>query len=539
VLDIDGDVVVQGVAVNKFSLGGGTSGSQISATKLNGVGNSGDIRIRARNVKILEGAVIESGFTTSDAAIPLNITQTAADVFQGKTGDIIIDAADSIVVSGTEPQPTELTNRLLRSSQIANTISIQGNGDVGRIQLRANSLQVTAGGSIQSDLLGKGQPGEIDIVTTGSITIAGIANTSLKNYGSAITSFADALSSGDSGKVSIKANSLNIEDGGFLSVNNRGIGNAGDLTIAVDGEILVSGVSLNGDISRISSSATSLTGERRLIFIETLNELGVDSTGITSEALGDGGFIYITANSLRINNRAEIVATTDGQGRAGDIEIRLRDRLIANNAEIKTTSEKSSGGNIDLTARAIVLRNDSNIKTNVASGSGQGGSIRLQADGIVLLDDSDLLAFARDGQGGNISLFTSALLTRTYKPSDPASNLETLDKNGFVDINATGRTSGIITLPELNPLQNNRTDLNPGLIDTNQAISRSCLTRNPKTGKFYITGTGGLPIQPIDLPISTYSTLPVSTNTTLAEADNLYKLPNGQIILAKTCPASP
>jgi large exoprotein involved in heme utilization and adhesion len=157
--------------------------------------------------------------------------------------------------------------------------------------------------------------------------------------------------------------------------------------------------------------------------------------------------------------------------------------------------------------------------------------------GIVLLDDSDLLAFARDGQGGNISLFTRALLTRTYKPSDPAANLETLDKNSFVDINATGRTSGIITLPEFNPLQNNRPEITPSLIDTDNILSRSCLTRNPKTGKFVITGTGGLPIQPIDPQISTYSTLPVSTNTTLVEADNLYK--NGQIVLAKACLAAP
>jgi hypothetical protein len=204
-------------------------------------------------------------------------------------------------------------------------------------------------------------------------------------------------------------------------------------------------------------------------------------------------------------------------------------------SHIKTTSEQTEGGNIDLTARAIVLRNNANIKTNIASGSGQGGNIKLTADGIVLLDDSDLLAFARDGKGGNISLFTQALLTRTYKPSDPASNLETLDTNGFVDINATGRTSGIINIPELNPLQNNRTETTPTLIDTDQVLSRSCLTRNPKTGKFIITGAGGIPPNPGDPPLSTYSTLPAAAETSLAEAEGIYPLDNGQFVTGRTC----
>jgi large exoprotein involved in heme utilization and adhesion len=104
-----------------------------------------------------------------------------------------------------------------------------------------------------------------------------------------------------------------------------------------------------------------------------------------------------------------------------------------------------------------------------------------------------------------------------------------------VDINATGRTSGIIELPELNPLQNNRPEITPSLIDTDKILSRSCLTRSPKAGSFYITGPGGLPIQPGDPALSTYSTLPVTAETSSAEADSLYRLPNGQIILAKRC----
>jgi filamentous hemagglutinin family protein len=538
-ISIDTDALVVDATASKSFLkeDGRTAGfnlTQISTTKLNGTGDAGDIRIRARTVAVLAGGTIESNIAKFDSSSSGN-PRTAPEVFQGKVGDIIIDATESILVQGAGSQTFTPETSLFPSSKINNTISIGGYAKGGVVRLNTKNLQIRDGGAVQSDLLGRGEAGAVEINVAENITVAGIGNDAIEGYASNISSFAGPLSLGDSGSVSIRAKSLNLEEGGYLSVANRGIGNAGRLSVNVNGDILVSGVSKNGDRSQINSSTTSLTSESQAIYIAELSRFGIDTSKAVTETLGDGGDIEIQAGSLRISDRAIIRAISDGLGQAGDIKINLNDRLIANNADITATSEKTSGGNIDLTARAIVLRNNANIKTSVASGDGQGGNIQLKAGGIVLLEDSDILAFARDGQGGNISLFTSALLTRTYKPSDPASNLETLDTNDFVDINATGRTSGIVTIPELNPLQNNRPEITPTLIDTDQVLSRSCLTRNPKTGKFIITGTGGLPPKPGDPPISTYSTLPVGTETTIAEADNLYTLTNGQVVIGKAC----
>jgi filamentous hemagglutinin family protein len=535
-IDVTDSLVVEGTASRPFFDADGRNRgfdlTQISTTKLNGTGDAGDIRIRARTVKVLGGATIESNIAKFNSS---SNAKTAPEVFQGKVGDIVIDATESILVQGAGKQTFNPDTSLFPSSKINNTISIGGYAKGGVVRLNTKNLQIRDGGAVQSDLLGRGEAGAVEINVAENITVAGIGNDTTEGYASNISSLAGPLSLGNSGSISIRAKALNLEEGGYLSVANRGIGSAGRLFVSVDDDILVSGVSRYGDRSQINSSTTSLTGERRALYIAELSRFGIDTSKAVTETLGNGGDIEIQADSLRISDRAIIRAISDGLGQAGDIKITLKDRLIANNADITATSEKTSGGNIDLTARAIVLRNDSNIKTNVASGAGLGGNIKLTADGIVLLDDSDLLAFARDGQGGNISLFTQAILTRTYKPSNPVSSLETLDINGFVDINATGRTSGIITLPELNPLQNNRPDFNPGLIDTDQAISRSCLSRDPKSGKFYITGTGGLPTQPGDPPLSTYSTLPVEAETTLAEADNLYTLTNGQVVFGRAC----
>jgi filamentous hemagglutinin family protein len=528
-IDVRDSVRIQGISRNAFIQRNGTpafQNSEISSSKLQGAGNSGDIKIRTRSLDLLEGGQIKSGI--SDGLGPgLDNTNTRAKApFQGKAGNIIIEASDSILISGTSTRQSQSVNNSYTRSGISSDV-LGSNAQGGSVLIKTKELQIYDGGFISTDMfLGRGEAGQIEIEAQGNVTIAGSSDKT--GVGSTISSFSSTPNLGNSGSIRIRSESLNLLKGGGLSVVSAGAGNAGSVFVDTQGDINMSGITDQGIRSGIFGGSVQLSEEAQKSFIEF-------NFPLLLEPLGEGGSIFLTGDALRVTDDALISARSDGQGPAGSININLRDRLIANNGNIITVSKKTTGGSINIAARAIVLRNNANIKTNVASGSGQGGNIKLTADGIVLLDDSDLLAFARDGQGGNISLFTQALLTRTYKPSDPASNLETLDTNGFVDINATGRTSGIITLPELNPLQNSRPEIAPTLIDTDQVLSRSCLTRNPKTGKFVITGAGGIPSNPADPPLSTYSTLPVGSETAIAEADNLYTLANGQVVVGKAC----
>jgi filamentous hemagglutinin family protein len=529
-IDAQDFVRIKGITKNPFIRSNSKPfffNSEITSANLSGTGNSGDISIRSRSVEILGGGEISSSI--------ININQIASNPFgnidfQGKVGDITIEASDSVLVSGTSSKPIDPSIDAYKPSKISSDILV-GNAQGGKISIKTGNLRLNEQGEISSSIyFGRGQAGEVDIEARGDITVVG----SGKNIGpfSSIASSTTTLGNGNAGTVRLRAKSLNLIDGGAIIANTVGAGNAGNIFIDTQGDIFIAGISTQDVSSGITTRSVPLSSisQRRLM------EAGFPVPG---EQLGAGGNIEITGNTLRIFDDGLISARSAGQGAAGNIKINLRDRLIANNSNIRSTSTRTSGGNIDVAAKVVVLRNNSNIRSDSGLSASSGGNIQLQADGIVLLDDSDILAFAKNGRGGNISLLTSALLTRTYKPSEPGASLTALDTNGFVDINATGLTSGIITLPELNPLQNNRPEITPTLIDTDKVLSRSCLSRNPKTGKFYITGTGGLPLQPIDPPISTYSTLPVTTATTVAEADNLYKLPNGQIILAKACPASP
>jgi filamentous hemagglutinin family protein len=541
IVDTSDSLIIKGSTRNRFngSTFNGFLDSAISSAKLNGTGDGGDITIRARSVQVLEGAKIESDIDAYSNKTPgIEISRTPGDVFQGKSGDILIEASDSVLVQGTSIEPIFINPNLYSSSLISSSVGATGNAQGGKVSIKTKDLRVLDGGEIRSNILNRGQAGSVEIVARGNIILSGNGKNEPRGYSSSISSAASIQSSGNAGKVQVQANSLNILDGAGIFASTRGTGNAGSVVVDVQGDILISGVSSVGDTSGISSSANSLRGQERADYINSTKDLGFAPL-LPEGEVGNSGNVQITGNSLRLTNGGIIGARSEGKGVAGNIKINLRSNLIADGGEIKTTSEQTAGGNVDLTARAIGLRNNSNIKTNVGSGSGSGGNIQIKADGIVLLDDSDILAFAKDGQGGNISLFTPALLTRTYKPSDPTADLNTLDTNGFVDINATGATSGIITLPSLNPLQNNRPELPQGLIDPSNQLSRSCLARNPNTGKFYITGAGGIPPQPGDPTLSNYSTLPVASTATeptqIVEADGFYPLDNGKFVLGKAC----
>ncbi|MGB6296208.1 MAG: filamentous hemagglutinin N-terminal domain-containing protein [Rivularia sp. (in: cyanobacteria)] len=276
---------------------------------------------------------------------------------------------------------------------------------------------------------------------------------------------------------------------------------------------------------------------------------------------GSGGNINIRAESLSITNGAQISAESRGQGAAGNININVEATLNANNGSILTSAQQSSGGAINITAKDIRLSGNSDIATNVFSGAGGGGNINLNANTIIALDDSDILSFAGDGKGGDITFNTEAFFSKPlYNPSSSTNNnanaLTELDNNNRVDVNASGTVSGTISgIPDTTFIQDSLTELPENQIDTNVLVASSCIVRNnQQNGTFFVTGAGGLPINPSDAPLSNYSTgsvqsipitsekLPSSTTQSswkigdpIVEPSGVYQLPNGQIVLSREC----
>mgnify|MGYP003466143184 FL=1 len=262
---------------------------------------------------------------------------------------------------------------------------------------------------------------------------------------------------GNAGKIDIKAGNLVVKDGGQINSFTRGQGNAGDITIQATDSITLDGLDSNGFPSGLFSS------------------------------VGVGGV-----------------------GNAGNINLILSDILEATNGEISTSSTKSSGGTINITAGDINLRQDSDIRSNIFSGAGGGGNINITADTIIAFDDSDIFAFAADGRGGNINLNTPAYFAENFTLNSLTSNPDNLENNSRADLNATGAvSSGAVSIPDVSFIQNGLNNLPDNSINTDELVANSCVSPVGKrqSGKFIITGTGGLPVRPGNDEISDFATI--------------------------------
>ncbi|MGQ9870757.1 hypothetical protein [Leptodesmis sp.] len=337
--------------------------------------------------------------------------------------------------------------------------------------------------------------------------------------GSAIFSRVGPEALGNSGNISLTAQSLVLTNGGQLQASTRGQGNGGDIQVQAD-RITIAGIEPN---TQIASGIFSTT---------------------TTNSTGVGGDINVRSHNLMLNDGGEISAQSLGTGRSGSISLALRDRLEGRNGQISTASAQVSGGAIAIQAGQTRLSGSSRITTSVFSGEGGGGDIRLAADAILLLGDTDILAFSRDGRGGNITLKTPVLYGFQYKPAPPSIDPTTLRSNGKVDINASGRLSaGIIALPDISKLQNTVVQLPAAPVDTDSLIANSCIVQRSHQGSLVTTGAGGIPTQPDDLasvPFSTYELAPLpvdrsSTVPAIGEVDGIYRLSTGEIFLGHRC----
>ena len=468
----------------------------------NAVGQGGNVIITATNLLAYGGS--ELGTSTFGQGNAGNVTITVRDtaVFDGESQDGAISSATSTV----EPRAI---------------------GDGGTFSLTAGKLVVKNGAQLGTGTFGQGNAGNVTITVRDTAVFDG---TDRSGIATGAFSSVDPGAIGDGGNFSLTAGNLFVTNGALLSSSTVSRGRAGNLTITVRDTAVFDGTDRNG----IASAAGST---------------------VEPGAIGDGGNFSLTARNLFVTNGAFLSASTLGQGSVGSLTINVHDTLQANNGRFQTASSQGSGGNITIAARVIRLFGSSDITTSVFNGAGGGGDITLTANSIIALGDSDILAFAQDGRGGNITLNTRAFFGQNYRPAPPGTNPRTLNGNNRVDVNASGTVSGIITIPDTTFIQNSLTQLAQNLIDPNTLLANSCIVRNrQQNGRFFITGSGGLPVRPGDAPLSSFPTGDVRSlpeagdkeqgaenrrswkvGDPIVEPQGIYRLSNGKLVLSREC----
>ncbi len=362
-----GNVIIQAQAVSLLN-----GGRIFSMVEPGGVGNAGRVAITTNSLTLTDGAYLSS-----------------STFGQGNAGRIMIQAQDTVMLDGVGSG---------FSSAILSTVEPYGVGNGGDINITAKSLALTNGAFLSASTLGTGNAGNITLRTIGTVALDGVN----KGFPSAIFSTVEQGAVGNGGDINITAQSLALTNGAFLKASTLGMGNAGNITLRTSETVALDGVSSNPIPSNVV-------------------------TDVNSGAIGNGGDINITAKSLALTNGAFLSATTFGRGNAGNIRIQAMEAVGLDgvnkgfSSTIFSTVEQGAvgnGGNVNITAQSLSLTKGAALTTDIA-GQGDAGNITLQITDAIAIDGvgsnqvvSGVYSSVRQegsGQGGSIDIAAKSL----------------------------------------------------------------------------------------------------------------------------------
>jgi filamentous hemagglutinin family protein len=388
----------------------------------------------------------KSGNITIDAnSIYLNQGEiTANAVGKGNSGAIDIDAKDSIDLDNSKITSTIITNPdtpgnpgkikietphlTLRNDSVISTkiepgsiVDNPSNIEIKVTNLDLNNSEMTASTS------GNGDAGDIKITARDRINLQNLSTISTSVESGAI---------GQGGKIDISSSNLDLNNS-HITARTSGNGNAGNIEINESDRINLQNDSLIstsvnpgaiGQGGKIEVSANTLdigSGSQVTTTTEAQKDAGDISLHISekivldgdgsglfantgSGSTGNGGNIFIDPKVFIIQNQAGIFVNSQGTGIAGNIQV-YASNLSLNNGKISAETLSNNGGDIALNiTELLILQNRSKISTTAGKNetSGNGGNIKIQDNFLIAnpFGDNDIIANAFTGNGGNINI---------------------------------------------------------------------------------------------------------------------------------------
>ncbi|MEH2084309.1 MAG: filamentous hemagglutinin N-terminal domain-containing protein [Nostoc sp.] len=530
-----GNVTVR--ALDNVSL---TDASILSTVGSGGVGKGGNIDINTGKLSLIDGAQLATITRAASATQPagrgdagnVNVLATGAvniagekngypsGIFSqvetgtvGNGGDITIDSSDFSLRNGALLNAStsglgnagNVTVRALNAVSFADnayifsTVGSGGVGKGGNIDINAGTLSLIDGaqlatatrGAFATQPAGRGDAGNVNVLVTGAVNIAGEKN----GFASGILSFVDTGTVGNGGNITIDSGSFSLSNRARLSASTSGLGNAGNVTVRTrdavsfaDNAYIFStvesgGVGKGGNIDINAATLSLIDGAQLQTLIReasdtqpagqgdagnvnvkvtsAVNIAGVKNgfiSGIGSlvqtGTVGNGGNITIDSGSFSLSDGAQLSASTSGLGNAGNVTVRTRDAVsLAGNAVIFSTVESGGvgkGGNIDINAATLSLIDGAQLTTitretsdTQPAGRGDAGNVNVKVTSAIdiagVKNDiasgiRSLVKTGTEGNGGNITIDSGS-----FSLSDGAQlSAETLGEGnaGTIKVNA-------------------------------------------------------------------------------------------------------
>ncbi|MEO1146735.1 MAG: S-layer family protein, partial [Cyanobacteria bacterium J06638_22] len=280
------------------------------------------------------------------------------------------------------------------ASAILSRVETGAVGNSGGIALSATVVEVRDGAQVSAATLGRGDGGNVRVQGETRITFAGTSADG--RFRSAAFSTVGSQATGSGGDLRFIAPVLEFLDGTGFSASTFGNGDAGDVRIRVGDRFTLAGNSADGRFSSVGFSR------------------------VEENAIGSGGDLIIFAQRLELRDGAGLTTSTRGVGGAGDIRIRVGDRLtIVGNlpgdpelpsgvfSQVETTAV-GDGGNLNLQAQTLAL--DFGVLSARSEGQGTGGNIAIAATDLRLTNQATISTETFSTDGGNIALSIDDLL---------------------------------------------------------------------------------------------------------------------------------
>lgn len=456
----------------------------ILAARTFGEGNAGNVALRSQEAIEIDGSAVfaEVGFNgignsgnidmeaTEIAVRGLDAILATRTFGEGSVGDITLKARDAVSID---------------SGLVVSLVEETGLGDAGNINIDAGSLRVTNGAQIQASTLGIGNAGNVRFAVDDGVTLTG-EFVGDNRFATAVFTSVGEFAVGDGGNIEIRAGSFESSGGAGLTASTRGEGNAGNISLDIDGDIVLAestprnatqirsaveaGAVGDGGEIRVTGQSLAIADGAQV----TASVIGIDEALGLPGGRGDGGNIVIaidgtidiagaSESSIAGSNilRSGVLAETEtgASGTAGKIEIASNRTLVRDGALISTETV-NEGGDVDITADTFEVRSDARVTVsgrNTGSAgnltiaaeqmrldgarfsantqSGSSGNINLLAQDLQLRDRSRISTDAGSADGGNISIETETLVA--IDNSDITANAEA-GVGGRVSISARG-----------------------------------------------------------------------------------------------------
>jgi filamentous hemagglutinin family protein len=499
------------------------------------MGDAGIIEIDADRIELRQGGWISAESVGGGRAGTISVSTGTLDMSDGgkisarayysatQGGDISVSARDYVHITGrsesrsSSPGSDEVSTGILsfngNISVVAPEIVLADSAGIstrtwndlrsGDLTVKTSRLVLLNGGHLSAEAIGSsayyGGAGNVTVHAGESILVSGMAGSRRSGIQSG------TRSSGDAGTVTIDTPFLRISDDGMVSTSTGVFGeggageiviNAGAVEVFSSGRILSSSSGYGGggnitvnanqvllDQGAISAFGTSDGVAGRISIHAPLVTMKDGLINTESGGRSKAGDILLEADALTLSSGSRIKSDSSGSGDAGHIMLVIRGLFQVDDSTVTTGAERAGGGNIDIQAGSVTLRNESAITASVGGGSSDGGNVSITTDGFAAVGNSDITARADLGHGGRIAVGSKVFLRTPDVDLDASSNVS--GNEGVVEVNA----------PKLD-ISGNLVVLTSNYLDLSGLLDNPCLGRYVDASSFLVRSRGGLPSEP-------------------------------------------